>query len=68
LKGPQPRLNLNLGNGLKTRFTDASHIPNEKHYFMVFSNDLAVIGEYSTSKELNRAISGLIRCQPLVQG
>lgn len=66
--GPQPRLNLNLGNGLKTRFTNASHITNEKHYFMVFANDFTVIGEYRTSEELNRAISGLIRCQPLVQG
>ncbi len=63
-----PRLNLNLGNGFKTRFTKTSNIPNEEHYFLVFSNDLAVIGEYRASEELNRAISGLIRCQPLVQG
>ena len=66
--GPQPRLNLNLGNGLKTRFTNASHIPNEEHYFVVFSNDLAVIGEYRTSEELNRSIRCLIRCQPFIQG
>ena len=66
--GPKPRLNLNFGNGLKTRFTNASHIPNEKHYFMVLANDLAVIGEYRTSEELNRPIRCLIRCQPFIQG
>lgn len=60
MKGPQPRLNLNLGNGFKTRFTNASHIPNEEHYFMVFANDFAVIGEYRTSEELNRSIRCLI--------